>query len=635
MLILSVFFIGQVYSLRCDQLSGVFSKIQTQHYHGAFSGNDKVKVLSYKQLVLQSIAQLDSMRLLFTKEKVANFASGINQIKTVNDHFIHGGDCRVFLEIYDEYIRQVELAKKHYMTVNYSDFNFDNDDYYHIMLNNDYAASNEELIYRQKKYFKLKMFLSMLDSYSQKEAFLRVKDGIKFEFFNTDQGKNNNVDFILDAYLSLFDPHSSYMSEFQYESFISLSNHNLSGIGVELSWNMGYAKIRKVLNGGAAFLQGELAVGDELWAVKKSDGSKISLVGLPLDEIISHVVGESGTSIEIEVRRKKGTTDELVSVSLNRSPIPFSDQKISSKLLEVTKNGKLMTLMVLTVPSFYGGLYNDAIELLNRDVRHQQVDGIVVDLRSNTGGDFREALLFTDIFINGPLLQVRQNEGAFITRNYLYSGEKNKDLKFEIEAPMVVLTSNQSASASEIFAAAIKDYRKGVIVGANRTWGKGSIQRIIELDKSLGGAIKLTIGKFYRVNGKSTQKIGVKSDIVLPGLHDRAKYGEQYLSNSLDMDIIEQVDFTKQTGINEYAISLLREKSKKRVSRNKNLLLISNATMMNNPYLNVINSTVNMNINQYRLDQERILALDMENADLWVGEALNVLADLVTYLKSS
>ena len=633
--ILSVFFIGQVYSLRCDQLPGVFTKIQTQHYFGAFSGNDQVKVPSYKELVLQSITQLDGMKLLFTKDKVARFTSGINQVKTANDHFMSGGDCRVFFEIYDEYVRQVELAKKYFMTVKYGDLNFDQDDHYHLMPNNDYAVTNEELKLRQKKYFKLKMFLSMLDAYSQKEAFLHVKDGIKFEFINRDRMKNGNVDFIIDAYLALLDPHSVYMSEFEYQSFVSTSNHKLSGIGVELSWGLGYAKIRKVLNGGAAFLQGGLAIGDELWAITKPNGSRVSLVGLSLNEIISPVVGESGTSIDIEVLRKKDSDKEVVTVSLNRSPIPFIDQEISSKLLKVTKNGKLMTLMVLTVPEFYVGLYEDAIELLNRNIRNQKVDGIVVDLRGNTGGDLREALLFTDIFINGPLLQVRQNEGAFITKSYLYSGERNEDLAFEIESPIVVLTSSQSASASEIFAAAIKDYRKGVIVGGDKTWGKGSIQRIIQLDRSLGGALKLTAGRFYRVNGKSTQNIGVKSDIILPGLNSKVKSGEQYLSNSFDVDVIEQADFIQHADINEYAISFLREKSKKRVSQNKNLLLISTTSVMNNPLSNEMVSTVNMNFNQYRLDQESILAIDVGDADLWIDETLNVLADLVTYLESS
>ena len=174
--IISLFYWSSVYSLRCDQLPGVFTKIQTQHYFGAFSGNDQVKVPSYKELaLLQSITQLDGMKLLFTKDKVARFTSGINQVKTANDHFMSGGDCRVFFEIYDEYVRQVELAKKYFMTVKYGDLNFDQDDHYHLIPNNDYAVTNEELKLRQKKYFKLKMFLSMLDAYSQKEAFYMLK----------------------------------------------------------------------------------------------------------------------------------------------------------------------------------------------------------------------------------------------------------------------------------------------------------------------------------------------------------------------------------------------------------------------------------------------------------------------------
>jgi carboxyl-terminal processing protease len=359
------------------------------------------------------------------------------------------------------------------------------------------------------------------------------------------------VSGFLAALSRTYDPHTEYMSPSELANFEIEMKKSLEGIGAVLRSEDGYVKIERVVPGGPADLDGRLKVNDRISAVAQGNGPFEDVVDMKLDKVVEKIRGKRGTIVRLQVIPGNATDpSKRKIIAIRRDEVQLKDQKVSAQIIDLTRpNGRPLRLGWIEVPAFYADLENsgspdavsttkDALELLQR-LKKEGIQGLVVDLRKDGGGSLEEAINLTGLFIpKGPVVQSKDSNGK-VTVSY------DKNSKPVYDGPMIVLTNRMSASASEIFAAALQDYGRAVIVGDKRTFGKGTVQQMVDLGRvmpffSLGsadaGALKLTINKFYRVSGGSTQFEGVKADIVLPSLTDNPEIGESALPHPLLYD---------------------------------------------------------------------------------------------------
>jgi carboxyl-terminal processing protease len=356
-----------------------------------------------------------------------------------------------------------------------------------------------------------------------------------------------------------YDPHSEYLSKNDLEQFSINMRLSLFGIGAKLRSEDGYAKIMELVPGGPALKGGKLKVGDRIVAVAQGEKEFVDCVDLKLDKVVNMIRGKKDTVVRLQVIPVDGTTgSERNVVEIKRDEVKLKDEEARGELLEWTRpNGQTMKLGVIVLPSFYGdpernqnpnakSTTRDVLALLNR-LKQEGIQGLVMDLRRDGGGFLDEAVNLTGLFIKkGPVVQARSWNGEVAV-------SRDKDPTIAYDGPMLVLVNRQSASASEIFAGAMQDYGRAVVVGDSKTFGKGTVQQMIELSRAVpflangndAGAVKLTIQKFYRVAGGSTQLRGVQSDITLPSVFDQPELGEESLKDPLPYDTFSSVDFEK------------------------------------------------------------------------------------------
>jgi len=390
-----------------------------------------------------------------------------------------------------------------------------------------------------------------------------------------EQDKDEQMKLFLDALAQTYDPHSEYLSKADMKNFSINMGLSLVGIGAMLRSEDGYAKIESLVPGGPAQVDGRLKVGDRITAVAQAQADFVDVREMRLDKVVEMIRGKKGTRVRLLVIPSDVTDpSHRKNVELVRDEIKLKDQEARADIiLRKDENGNPIKLGWLTLPSFYADMdrhqkstTRDVLALLKR-LKKENIAGLVVDLRRNGGGSLEEALSLTGLFLkSGPIVQTKDYNGSIRISpdpsSMAYSG------------PLVVLTSRQSASASEIFAAALQDYGRAVIVGDKNTFGKGTVQTILPIGRFaslLGsrsdedGALKLTIQKFYRVAGGSTQLHGVASDIVLPSLSDLPEFGEGALKNALPYDEVPKAKYTKWSDTHSLFVDQLKRRSEERV----------------------------------------------------------------------
>jgi carboxyl-terminal processing protease len=393
-----------------------------------------------------------------------------------------------------------------------------------------------------------------------------------------EEDRDEQVKLFLDALAQTYDPHSEYLSKADLKNFSINMGLSLVGIGAMLRSEDGYAKIESLVPGGPAQTDGRVKVGDRITAVAQGASDFVDVRDMRLDKVVEMIRGKKGTKVRLLIipasapdpsRRK---TIELV-----RAEIKLKDQEARADIIikkEKDADGNPVKLGWLTLPSFYADMDRHAksttrdVQALLKRLRKETIAGLVIDLRRNGGGSLEEAIALTGLFLkSGPIVQTKDSHDHI-------SVSSDPDSGISYAGPLVVLTSRQSASASEIFAAALQDYGRAVIVGDKSTFGKGTVQTILEIGRFtslLGsrsqddGALKLTIQKFYRVAGGSTQLHGVASDIVLPTLTDLPEYGEGALKNCLAYDEVPKAKFTKWSETHSLFIDELKRRSGERV----------------------------------------------------------------------
>ena len=387
----------------------------------------------------------------------------------------------------------------------------------------------------------------------------------------------------LDSLAHSYDPHSNYFGKSELDSFSISMNLTLFGIGATLQSEDGYTVIRNVVPGSPAKKSKQIEVGDKIVAVAQGDdGEWVDVVDEKLKRVVEQIRGPKGTKVRLTMIPAGGDGSARKLVTLVRDEVKLEDSEAKGKIVEMPgAGGKTQRVGVIDLPSFYasfpvgvGGRGTtrksttaDVAKLL-RKFRAENVEGVILDLRNNGGGSLEEAVNLTGLFIkSGPVVQVKEFNGRVIQ-------DDDEDPGVLYDGPLMVLTSRFSASASEIVAGALQDYGRALVVGDVNTHGKGTVQTIQELGAVLPdspippGAVKLTIRKFYRASGESTQLKGVVPDIVLPGVNNLLETGEGSLTNALPWDTIASAEFEKLNRVQPH-LTQLRDRSSNRIAADR------------------------------------------------------------------
>jgi carboxyl-terminal processing protease len=387
------------------------------------------------------------------------------------------------------------------------------------------------------------------------------------------------VEMYLTALCMTFDPHSSYMSPRSLKDFQIQMGLKLEGIGAALRSEDGYTIVAQIVPGGAAATDGRLKVNDKIIAVGNGSSEFVDVVEMKLTKVVDMIRGKSGTKVRLKVLTASGSDVKIY--ELTRQEVQLANSEVKGEIIDSSSRikGTRGRIGIIHIPSFYRDFQGEEqgepdFKSTARDIRKVLhdfegkggVDAIVVDLRYNGGGALKEAIEVSGLFVGeGPVVQVKDQKGKIKTH-------RDDEPKPAYAGPVVVVTNRLSASASEIFAGAIKDYNRGLIIGDRTTHGKGTVQsvmnvggRFLQFLKQDLGALKLTINQFYRVNGDSTQSLGVPSDVALPSLLDNMDLGESFLDNAMQFDRVREEPHKHWPNVKPDMVSSIRENSRKRV----------------------------------------------------------------------
>jgi carboxyl-terminal processing protease len=529
------------------------------------------------------VKELDPLKLFFYQSDIDEFKSK----KTLLDDAFKRGDVRFAYEVFNRFLTRVdervqvahaELDKTH-------DFAVDEE-----MIRDPEAATfpktPEEAAERWRQRVKFDLMKELADDVTMEEAVKKLRKRY-LSLRNSWQQTDNEE--LLERYLSAmttgFDPHSSYMAPTTLENFNIQMKLELDGIGASLRAVDGYTVVQNIIPGGAADKQGQLKPEDKIVGVGDGPSGQIEdIVDMKLNDVVKKIRGKRGTIVRLEV--DPGDNSDRKVIAITRDRIELKDSEARSEIIERGKkaDGKPYKLGIIQLPSFYMDMDGarmglDDFKSTTRDVRRlleefkkQDIDSVVVDLRWNGGGSLTEAVNMTGLFIDdGPVVQVKGPDGR--TQPY-----KDQEPGMVWEGPLVVIINKFSASASEIFAGAIQDYRRGIVIGDHATHGKGTVQQLFDLDNKLlplgnrgprMGALKLTIQQFYRPGGDSTQNRGVVSDLELPSLTTHLDVGESDLDYALKFNRVESLPHDVYHMVDANLIDALRKRSQQRISQSE------------------------------------------------------------------
>ncbi len=382
------------------------------------------------------------------------------------------------------------------------------------------------------------------------------------------------------ALTELYDPHTNYLSPRTSENFNINMSLSLEGIGAVLQLQDEYTRVSRIVPAGPADKQGQLKPSDRIVAVAQGeDGEFEDVVGWRLDEVVQLIRGPKGTTVRLEILPASSkSADEHRIITIVRNKVKLEEQSAQKEVLEFPRGDSVIKLGVIDVPAFYidfegmrrgepdfKSTTRDVKRLLD-ELMEEGVDGIIIDLRNNGGGSLQEANDLTGLFIEyGPTVQIRHS-----SRKVFRDGKRLRTPYYD--GPMVVLINRLSASASEIFAGAIQDYQRGIIVGS-QSFGKGTVQTLIPLAE---GQLKLTESKFYRISGDSTQHRGVVPDVEFPSQYNKSEIGESNLDNALDWDQINPVRHRKYHDL-PALVPYLTDMSQSRVTENADFIYLQDS----------------------------------------------------------
>lgn len=382
--------------------------------------------------------------------------------------------------------------------------------------------------------------------------------------------RSDRLSDYLNAITSTYDPHTNYFAPIEKENFDISMSGRLEGIGARLSTEDGFTKVVSIVPGSACWKQGDLEVNDLITKVGQGKEEPVDIYDMQINDVVKKIRGKKGTTVSLTVKKVDGTTMEIPIV---RDVVIMEEGYAKSSIIE--KDGS--RIGIISLPKFYAdfsgkGGRNCSSDVANEieKLKAENVEGIIMDLRNNGGGSLRDVVKMAGYFIEtGPIVQVK---GRSSDPEILY----DKDPSVLFDGPLVIMVNSFSASASEILAAAMQDYNRAVVVGSKMTFGKGTVQRFIDLDRAVPGMadikplgeIKLTTQKFYRIDGGATQLKGVTPDVVIPDRYHYVEVGEQEHDNAMEWSAIDPVEF-EQNVLKVKDLSVIKSSSQQRISANE------------------------------------------------------------------
>ena len=652
-----------------------------------------------KEVYKEFLKALDPTKRFFLQSDIDEFS----KYETDLDDEIKNKELTFFDLTYTRLMKRIEESKSYYKTVldKPIDYKIDeefNADYKKLP----YANSVAELKEKWRKQIKLSALASLTDrlkleedkkngvvkdnkdsigskkiekivdktpkTYEQIEKETRessLKSMNEYFGFINDLKRDDWFAVYINTIAERFDPHTSYLAPEEKERFDVSMSGTFFGIGARLQKKNDFTEITELISGGPAWRGKELEVGDIFLKVAQGDNEPVDVVGMKIDDVVKKIKGPKGTEVRLTMKKTDGS---IKVITLIRDEIEIEETYLKSSIVE--KNG--LKYGVIYLPKFYINFENTDGRDAGKDMaieverlKKEGVNGIVLDVRDDGGGSLKTVVDIAGLFIEqGPIVQIKSAAG----RKEVLS---DKDKKVQWDGPLVVMINCFSASASEILAAAMQDYKRGVVIGSKQSYGKGTVQNVIDLNQfvrnsSIGdlGALKTTTQKFYRINGGSTQLDGVSSDVVMADKYSYVKMGERDVDNAMPWDKIDAAEYTvwnKQSNFNTAIIN-----SKKRLADNNQFKLIDeNAKWINERSEDNVYS---LEIDKFQAEQKAIdetakkyktvleyknqlkfVSLPYENEamktdldlkekrvrwheslskDIYVDEALNVLGDL-------
>ncbi len=543
-----------------------------------------------KKVYAKYLDGIDPTKRFFLQSDIDEFSKYETQI----DDMIKNKDLTFFNLTNSRLLQRMEESRAIYKDILDKPFDFNanesiNVDYEKLP----YVKNKKELTDRWRKQLKLQALSSITDKQTleedkktkdaayQAKSFDEIEKEVRenslkslneyFDFIQDELDRNDWFSIFLNSIVERFDPHTFYFSPEDKEKFDVSMSGTFQGIGARLQKKNDAVVVSELISGGPAWRGKELEAGDLILKVGQGKEEPIDVAGMRLDDVVKKIKGPKGTEVRLTVKKVDGS---LKVISIIRDEVETEETFAKSSVVE--KDGKKFGIIYL--PKFYISFENKQNRDAFKDVaieierlKEQNVDGIVMDLRDNGGGSLETVVKMVGLFIpEGPVVQVKAPG-----RNPEILPDPDK--KVQYDGPLVVMINNFSASASEIFAAAIQDYKRGIVVGSKHSYGKGTVQNVIDLNQfvrgsSYGdlGALKTTIQKFYRINGGSTQREGVKSDIVFPDRFSYLDMGERDEESALPWDKIEPAKYNPMNVNYENIIA----NSKRRIESNPNFKLI-------------------------------------------------------------
>ncbi len=521
----------------------IIDKLSTRHYRNQ-ALDDKLS----EQMLHKFIESLDPSKAFFLQSDIDRFE---DSYATTLDDTLKQGDLMPGHDIFTTYYKRAHDRLSTIIDILDEDsdyqFDFTKDDYLPIVPEEQLWSEN--LADADRKWhmrMKASVLSLKLSDETEDEAKATLLRRYKNQLTRLEQQDADDVfETLINALTLLYDPHTSYLSPRTLENFNISMSLSLEGIGAVLQTEDEYTKVVRLISAGPASKQGSLKPADKIVAVGQGDdGEMIDVVGWRLDEVVKLIRGPKKTTVRLKVIPADAANGSVTNeIKISRAKVKLEEQAAKKGIIELTDGEEVFKIGVINVPAFYidfeayrrrdpnfKSTTGDVIRLL-RELQQENIDGLVIDLRNNGGGSLQEATTLTDLFIDqGPVVQIRQTSQT-ISRNY------RSRRRAMYRGPMVVLTNRLSASASEIFAGAIQDYQRGLVVGA-QSFGKGTVQSLTPVHS---GQLKITESKFYRVSGDSTQHRGVIPDVAFPFLVDAEEVGESSYDTALPWDQIHPV----------------------------------------------------------------------------------------------
>lgn len=641
-----------------EKVSIVVSSILEKYHYRKLQIDDSVSSAIFDNYV----NGFDPNKIYFTQADIKNF----DKYRFTLDDNLKSGDLSAAYYIYNVFYEKYKERNEYALELIQQDFDYSVVE--SIMLDREempWAGSEEELDDYWRKWIKNEKLSRLIDSTDQKT----INENLTKRYSNLlnwlEKLKSDDIfQIYMNSVTEVFDPHTNYFLPITYDNFMIGMSQSLEGIGASLQSDNEYTKIAEILPGGPAFKSKKLYKEDRIIGVAQGvDGEWVDIIGWRLDEAVKIIRGPKGSVVRLKILKGEDWPNaEPVEISLVRDKIKIEEQAPTEEVMTIYRGSKPYRIGVITIPSFYldfegirkgdpeyKSTTKDVKKLLVK-LQADSVHALLLDLRNNGGGSLAEAIELTGLFItDGPVVQIKNTMGKVEV-------QEDEDANVYYDGPLGVLINRFSASASEIFSGAIQDYKRGIVIG-EQSYGKGTVQNLLDIDRFLPawdekpGQVKMTVAKFYRVTGSSTQNKGVTPDIELPSRFSAEEFGERALSSALPWDQITATKYKSRDDIDSEILKILLEEHNNRLESDPYLVELIN---QNEDFIKMQDiKKLSLNLEARKTEQlekekinadrevmygtlkegetDEVIFEGSEVKDAYLREGLNIIADWLTH----